>query len=89
VCSVGFGSVVGSFSSIPNENDLFYSLNLPTTFLSRGLIEIELEVPAQTTASISFAAAASLTLFLSLIISDVDPEIGPELTLDNTLAPPF
>ncbi len=46
---------------------------------------MELEVPAQTTASISFISTSLLTFVLSLIKIDVDPE----LTLDNTLAPPF
>jgi hypothetical protein len=45
---------------------------------------MELEVPAQTTTSISFVAAL-LTFFLSLVIVDVDSE----LTLDNTIAPRF
>ena len=85
LCSVGFGTTVGGFSTISNAGDLFYSLSIPSNFLSRGFIEMELEVPAQTTASISFIASALLTFFLSLIIIDVDPE----LTLDNTLAPPF
>jgi hypothetical protein len=85
LCSVGFGTTVGAFSTISNGGDLFYSLSIPSNFLSRGFIEMELEVPAQTTASISFIASALLTFFLSLIIIDVDPE----LTLDNTLAPPF
>jgi hypothetical protein len=85
LCAVGFGTTVGVFSTISNGGDLFYSLSIPSNFLSRGFIEMELEVPAQTTASISFIASALLTFFLSLIIIDVDPE----LTLDNTLAPPF
>ncbi len=45
---------------------------------------MELEVPTQTSSSIAFVN--NLTNFcLSLIIIDYDPE----LTLDNTLAPPF
>ncbi len=85
MCSVGFGSVVGAFSTTSNADDIFYSLSIPSNFLSRGFYDMELEVPAQTTASINFLSTALLTFFLSLIIVDVDPE----LTLDSTLAPPF
>jgi hypothetical protein len=46
---------------------------------------MEFEVPAQTIASISFISTALLTFFLSLSFIDEDLE----LTLDNTLAPPF
>jgi hypothetical protein len=82
---LGLGTSVGSFTSLSNAGDLFYSLSIPSNFLSKGFIEIEFEVPAQTTTSISFISLSLLTFFLSLIIIDVDPE----LTLDNTLAPPF
>jgi hypothetical protein len=54
LCSVGFGSVVGAFSTISNAGDLFYSLSIPSNFLCRGFIEMELEVLAQTTASMNF-----------------------------------
>ncbi len=46
---------------------------------------MELEVPTQTTAAINFLTTSLSNFCLSLIIIDVDPE----LTLDNTLAPPF
>ncbi len=82
---LGLGTTVGSFTSLSNGYDMFYSLSIPSNFLSKGFIEMELEVPAQTTTSISFISTALLTFYLSLVIIDVDPE----LTLDNTLAPPF
>ena len=63
---------------------MFYSLNIPSNFLSKGFVEMELEVPSQTSLSIAFVNNL-ITLCLTLIIIDVDPE----LTLDNTLAPPF
>jgi hypothetical protein len=46
---------------------------------------MELEVPTQTSTAISFTGTALGNLCIHLIIIDVDPE----LTLDNTLAPPF
>ncbi len=58
---------------------------LLTSLVRGGFIEMEREVPAETTASINFLSTALLTFSLSLIIIDVDPE----LTFDNTLAPPF
>ncbi len=85
LCSLGLGTTVGTFSSISNGNELFYSLSIPSNFLSKGYIEMELEVPAQTTTAINFLGTALLTFYLSLVIIDVDPE----QTLDNTLGPPF
>jgi hypothetical protein len=45
---------------------------------------MELEVPSQITTAIAFTCTALSILYLHLIIIDVDPEV----TLDNTLAPP-
>ena len=64
---------------------MFYSLSIPPNFLSKGFIEMELEVPSQTSTAIGFTGTALQQFYLNLIIIDVDPE----LTLDNTLAPPF
>jgi hypothetical protein len=63
---------------------MYYSLNIPSNFLSKGFIEMELEVPTQTSSSIAFVNNLA-NFCLTLIIIDYDPE----LTLDNTLAPPF
>jgi hypothetical protein len=73
------------FVNLSNGYDSFYSLSIPSNFLSKGFIEIELEVPSQTSLSIAFTGPAIYNFGLNLIIIDVDPE----LTLDNTLAPPF
>ena len=70
---------------ISNNSELFNSLNIPSNFLNRGLIELELECPSATS-SIDFITGLPLkTFYISLIIVDVDPE----LTKDLTLAPPI
>ena len=85
LCSLGLSSAGGAINNISNGNDLFYSLSIPSNFLSRGYIEMELEVPTQTTTAINFTGTSLSSFYINLIIIDVDPE----LTLDNTLAPPF
>ena len=75
---------VNAISTLFYAHDMYFSLNIPSNFLSKGFVEMELEVPSQTSSSIAFVN--NLTNFcLNLIIIDYDPE----LTLDNTLAPPF
>ena len=85
LCSLGLSSSGGAINNISNGNDLFYSLSIPSNFLSRGYIEMELEVPTQTTTAINFTGTSLSSFYINLIIIDVDPE----QTLDNTLAPPF
>ena len=85
LCSLGLSSAGGAINNISNGNDLFYSLSIPSNFLSRGYIEMELEVPTQSTTAINFTGTSLSSFYINLIIIDVDPE----LTLDNTLAPPF
>ena len=81
---LGLSGSANALTNFKNGHDMFYSLNIPSNFLSKGFIEMELEVPSQTSLSIAFVNNL-VTFCLSLIIIDVDPE----LTLDNTLAPPF
>jgi hypothetical protein len=83
--SLGTGTGAGSMTNFSNGYDMFYSLSIPSNFLSKGFIEMELEVPTQTTSAISFIGTLLNNLCIHFIIIDVDPE----LTLDNTLAPPF
>ncbi len=83
--SLGLSSSVGTINNLSNGYDMFYSLNIPSNFLSKGFIEMELELPSQTINPINFLGTTLVNFCLSLIIMDVDPE----LTLDNTLAPPF
>ena len=82
---LGLGGSVGAITNLSNGYDMFYSLSIPSNFLSKGFIEMELELPSQITTAISFTGTALASFFVNLIIIDVDPE----LTLDNTLAPPF
>ena len=82
---LGLAASGGAMNNLSNGNDLFYSLSIPSNFLSRGYIEMELEVPTQTTTAINFTGTSLSSFYINLIIIDVDPE----LTLDNTLAPPF
>jgi len=70
---------------ITNNSDMFYSLNIPSNFLQKGFIEMELECPSATT-SINYVTGLPLkTFYISMIIIDEDPE----LTSDLTLAPPI
>ena len=82
--SLGTGSGAGSMTNFSNGYDMFYSLSIPSNFLNKGFIEMELEVPSQNSTAINFIGGL-LHFNVNLIIIDVDPE----LTLDNTLAPPF
>ena len=69
---------------ISNNSDMFYSLNIPSNFLQKGLIDMELECPSATS-SINYVTGLPLkTFYISLIIIDEDLE----LTKDLTLAPP-
>ena len=81
---LNFSNAANALTSLLYSHDMFYSLNIPSNFLSKGFVEMELEVPSQTSLSIAFVNNL-ITSCLTLIIIDVDPE----LTLDNTLAPPF
>jgi hypothetical protein len=81
---LGLSGSVNALTNFKNGHEMFYSVNIPSNFLSKGFIEMELEIPSQTSLSIAFVNNL-ITFCLSLIIIDVDPE----LTLDNTLASPF
>ena len=69
---------------ISNNSDMFYSLNIPSNFLQKGLIDMELECPSATS-SINYVTGLPLkTFYISLII--IDEDLEP--TQDLTLAPP-
>ncbi len=82
--SLGLIASASALTNLSNGHDSFYSLSIPSNFLSKGFIEMELEVPSQTATGINFISGLP-NFNVNLIIIDVDPE----LTLDNTLAPPF
>ncbi len=81
---LGIAASVGALTNLSNGHDSFYSLSIPSNFLSKGFIEMELEVASQTSTAIAFTGTTLACFYINLIIIDVDPE----LTLDNTLAPP-
>lgn len=67
-----------------NCSEFFYNINIPSTFLQQGYIDLQLEVPTQTTNNIGFNnALALISFFLTLIIIDEDPEV----TNNSLLAP--
>ena len=69
---------------IQNATEFFYSLSIPSNFLEKGYLELELEC-ITTTANIDFITNTPLDFFyISLIIIDQDEEP----TKDLTLAPP-
>ncbi len=73
-----------SSNVIQNTTEFFYSLSIPSSFLEKGYLELELEC-ITTTANIDFITNTPLDFFyISLIIIDQDEE----LTKDLTLAPP-
>lgn len=83
-----FSTIVHSSSVSPNviqnATEFFYSLSIPSNFLEKGYLELELEC-ITTTANIDFITNTPLDFFyISLIIIDQDEE----LTKDLTLAPP-
>ncbi len=57
------GSVLVNLS---NGYDMFYSLNIPSNFLGKGFVEMELEFPAQISTSINYLGISYLILFISL-----------------------
>ncbi len=69
---LNLSATVNALTTLYYAHDMYFSLNIPSNFLSKGFIEIELEVPTQTSLSIAY----NLTNFcLSLIIIDYDPEL--------------
>ena len=82
--SMALGSTLGTLNSLYNATELFYNVNVPSNFLSKNYIEIELEVPSQTTTAIDFITSNPLSNFyINLVIIDEDLEKSQ----DTTLAP--
>jgi len=60
--------------TITNNSELFYSINVPENFLSRGYIEIEVESPV-VTANVDYITGAPMKpFFISFIIIDEEEE---------------
>ena len=82
---MAINATVGSNNTLYNASEFFYNINVPSTFLSQGYIDMELECPSQNTTNVDFAYSNLLSFYVNLVIIDEDPEI----TKDLTLAPPI
>ena len=77
---------IGTLNTLYNATEFFYNVNVPSNFLSNGYIDVELECPSQTAATIDFITGNPLSNFyMNLVIVDEDLE----RTYDTVLAPPI
>ena len=67
--------------TIINNSDVLYSFNVPSTFLSQGYIDVEIESPI-VTANITFTSALDRFMLTFVIVEEDEEEIQ-----DATLAP--
>ncbi len=58
---------------IYNNSELFYNFNVPSTFLSKGYIDVEIECPI-VAANITFTGGALDRFMLTFVIVDEDDE---------------
>ena len=72
----------GANQSIINGSEFFYNLNVPTSFLSRGYIDVEVESPV-VTANVTFTGTVLSRFMLTFVVIDVDNEE----VQDENLAP--
>ena len=59
--------------TILNTSELFYNFNVPSTFLSKGYIDVEIEAPVVTVA-ITYVGAVLDRFMLTFVIVDEDDE---------------
>ena len=68
-----------------NNSELFCNINVPSTFLSQGYIEIELECPF-VTAAVDFTTSGSLRpFFMTFVIVDQDEEETKDSNIAQTV----
>ena len=68
-----------------NNSELFCNINVPSTFLSQGYIEIELESPV-VTAAVDFTTSSSLKPFyMTFVIIDQDEEESKDPDIAQTV----
>ena len=68
-----------------NNSELFCNINVPSTFLSQGYIEIELESPF-VTAAVDFTTSSSLRPFyMTFVIIDQDEEESQDPNIAQTV----
>ena len=72
----------GANQTIINCSEFFYNLNVPTSFLSRGYIDVEVESPV-VTANVTFTGTVLSRFMLTFVVIDVDNEE----VQDENLAP--
>ena len=72
----------GANQTIINGSEFFYNLNVPTSFLSRGYIDVEVESPV-VTASVTFTGTVLSRFMLTFVVIDLDNEE----VQDENLAP--
>ena len=72
----------GANQTIINGSEFFYNLNVPTSFLSRGYIDVEVESPV-VTANVTFTGTALNRFMLTFVVIDLDNEE----VQDENLAP--
>jgi len=83
---MAINGTAATLNTLYNATEFFYNVNVPSTFLSNGYIDVELECPSQTTTAIDFTTGNPLSNFyLNLVIVDEDLE----RTYDTVLAPKF
>lgn len=71
-------------SQIYNCSEFFYNLDIPSNFLEKGYIDLEIETNSITN-DVNFLTGTPLNkFFITLIIVDKDDE----QTMDNNIAPP-
>jgi hypothetical protein len=63
----------GTNQSIFNNSELFYNFNVPSTFLSKGYIDVEIEAPVVTVA-ITYVGTVLDRFMLTFVIVDEDDE---------------
>jgi len=78
----------GANQTIINGSEFFYNLNVPTSFLSRGYIDVEVESPV-VTANVTFTGTVLSRFMLTFVVIDVDNEevqdenLAPKLEYKN------
>jgi len=86
ILSMGLNSTANTLNILYNASEFFYNLNIPHNIFSNGILDMELEIPSQTSSAIEFISGTPLsTFYINFVIIDADTE----LTHDTTLAPPI
>ena len=86
ILSMGLNPTANILNILYNASEFFYNVNIPHNTFSNGIIDIELEVPTQTSSAIEFISGTPLSSFyINFVIIDEDLQISHY----TTLAPPI